>query len=258
MEALLLRLEAPLVSFGATQVDRHGPSDRFPSTSLLTGLLGNALGWDHADTDRLQGLQERLRFAARLDRAGEGLLDYQSVDLGQPQFAGPGRTTWRGPGRALEPRPGWTTRAQPEGRSGGDANVATHIRLRDYRADVSCLVALTLAPAEADPTLAQLAAALAQPERPLFIGRKPCLPAAPILVGPRPGPSLLAVLAAEPCDTRLVEVQWPADEAVPDNVLGIVYESVSDTRDWANQVHTGTRRVGRGRMRILARPDDPT
>ena len=63
---------------------------------MLTGLLANALGWDHRDADSLERLQDRLRFASRLDRAGHPLVDYQTVDLGQD---------WMRPENA-----GWTTR----------------------------------------------------------------------------------------------------------------------------------------------------
>ena len=41
---LLLRLEAPLMSFGSVLVDKRGPTDRHPGTALITGLLANALG----------------------------------------------------------------------------------------------------------------------------------------------------------------------------------------------------------------------
>ena len=74
---------------------------------------------------------------------------------------------------------GWTTRGQPEGRAGG-ANTydAPHLRYRDYFADMRVAVALRLEPAGDEPTLGHLADALQEPKRPLFIGRKPCLPAA--------------------------------------------------------------------------------
>ncbi|EQD38829.1 CRISPR-associated protein, Cas5e-type, partial [mine drainage metagenome] len=39
---LLIRLEAPLMSFGATAVDARGVIQRWPAASLLTGLCANA------------------------------------------------------------------------------------------------------------------------------------------------------------------------------------------------------------------------
>ena len=43
MRALVLRFDAPLMSFGGVMVDQHGVIDRFPGTAMLTGLLANAL-----------------------------------------------------------------------------------------------------------------------------------------------------------------------------------------------------------------------
>src|SRR5699024_8768305 len=77
---------------------------------------------------------------------------------------------------------GWTTQGWIDERKGGAASKGTHIRLRDYRADAIHTVALTLQPAEESPSLEDIVAALQQPERPLFIGRKTCLPSVPLLV----------------------------------------------------------------------------
>ncbi|WP_324669367.1 type I-E CRISPR-associated protein Cas5/CasD [Geochorda subterranea] len=44
MRALVMRFDAPLVSFGSVLVDQHGFIDLFPGTSMLTGLVANALG----------------------------------------------------------------------------------------------------------------------------------------------------------------------------------------------------------------------
>ena len=93
MKVLLLRFDAPLVSFGAPMVDHNGIVQSFPALSMLAGLLGNALGWDHRDAVKLAVLQERIRYAARIDRRGEPLVDYQTVDLGQ-QWMLPRRAGW--------------------------------------------------------------------------------------------------------------------------------------------------------------------
>ena len=92
-----------------------------PIASLVAGLLGNALGYDHHESARLQRLQDRLRFAVRLDRRGEGLVDFHTVDLGQDFM-----------------RQGWTTRHRPQERAGGSAKTGTHIRYRHYRVDSIC------------------------------------------------------------------------------------------------------------------------
>ena len=63
---LLLRLEAPLMSFGTTAVDHRRPVQAWPAVSMLTGLLANALGWERSDNVALDRLQARIRWAALL------------------------------------------------------------------------------------------------------------------------------------------------------------------------------------------------
>jgi len=75
MDVLLLRLEAPLMSFGAVMIDKRGVIQRYPALSAVCGLLANALGFHHRDTDALERLQQRLRYACREDRRGERLRD---------------------------------------------------------------------------------------------------------------------------------------------------------------------------------------
>jgi CRISPR system Cascade subunit CasD len=236
MDLLLLRLDAPLMSFGGPVVDNHGVIQDLPCLSTLVGLLANALGWEHGDAERLQRLQARLRFGVRRDRQGSRLADFQTVDLGQPFLAA-----------------GWTTRGAPEGRDGGDAKVGTHIRYRDYLADAVYTVALALEPADETPSLTDLEAALAEPERPLFIGRKCCLPAAPLLLGRIEAESVRAALGrAEPLakarrDEGPVAAWWPEEEAggAASRVV-----AVTDERDWRNQIHVGRRLVRHGLVEI--------
>ena len=167
MKHLALRLEAPLMAFGGETIDNYGVIRRFPSASMLTGLLANALGWRRIEAGRHQRLQDRLVFAARIDRepaGGTRLTDFQTAQLGASDR-------------------GWTTRGQPEGRAGGaNTYAAPHLRYRDYFADMRVTMALRLEPAEESPKLEELASALEEPSRPLFIGRKPCLPSSPLFV----------------------------------------------------------------------------
>ena len=234
MNILLLRFDAPLMSFGAPIVDNRGVTQDHPTLSMITGLLGNALGYDHRDSEALQSLQQRLRIAARCDRAGEHLSDFQTVDLGQPFLVGTG----------------WTTRGSIEHRAGGSAREATHIRRRDYLADAVFTVAITLDPPDADPTLERLAAVLDTPERPLFIGRKPCVPATRLLLAKTNASTLGDALrqrrpAVDPArdgDPEQAPGWWPAEEGAE---AGVVI-AVTDERDWANQIHGGQRLVRHG------------
>lgn len=245
MKILILRLDAPLVSFGGPMVDQNGVVQLFPGLSMLTGLVANALGLDHRDADRLQALQERLRYAVRTDRRGEPLRDYQTVDLGQESM--------------LPAKSGWTTRGRIAER-GGASSEETHIRFRDYRADSVHTVALTLD--GEDPSLDWVATALREPVRPIFLGRKCCLPAEQILLEVIEAPSLPAALARFPRiprgdDGDLPAWWWDGDDASdalgPSTVL-----PVSDERDWTNQVHVGRRLMREGRVNPPPPPLSPS
>lgn len=237
MDCLLLRLDAPLMSFGAVVVDQLNPVWRFPARSMLVGLLGNALGWDHRDTDQLQGLQARLRFAARWDAEPELLTDYQTVDLGQASMVDTG----------------WTTRGQREDRKGGSAATGTHQRWRDHWANGVATLAIAL-DGEGTPTLDALASALLTPARPLFIGRKPCLPAAPLLIGRREASGVKAALEAEPLADvgprrrpERIWALWPEDEgAAPGQ------EERYDLRDWKQNVHRGSQHYAVGCLEVAS------
>lgn len=242
LDVLLLRLEAPLMSFGGVQVDQRGDTREHPAQSMLTGLLANALGWYHRDAERLQRLQDRLRWATRRDREGRSIPDFQTVDLGQDFL-----------------RSGWTTRGRPESRSGGSARTATHIRYREYLADAAYTVALTLEPASESPDLDALEGALREPARPLFLGRKPCIPARPVLYQqPRvSAPSLHAALEDAAREVRDDSAQqltawWPDSPGEPE---GEERFPLTDERDWRNQVHVGRRFLWRGFVRPPAPPD---
>ncbi|MDZ7717622.1 MAG: type I-E CRISPR-associated protein Cas5/CasD [Balneolaceae bacterium] len=193
MDILILRLDAPLMSFGAPIIDRHGKVQPYPALSMLAGMLGNAFGYDHSDFGKLEALQKRLRYASRQDRAGQQIQDYQTVDLSQ-EF--------------MLDHNAWTTEGWLDKRKGGSSSKGTHIRLRDYRADSIHTVAVTLQPADEKPTIEDLQQALQYPERPLFIGRKTCLPATLGFVNKMECESLTEALQKAPLSKR-------ADQRVP-------------------------------------------
>lgn len=242
-EYLLLRFEAPLMSFGAPTVDQQGVIQPFPALSMIAGLFANALGFDHADHDATQHLQRRIRYAVRADRPGEALRDYQTVDLGQDFMVDTG----------------WTTRGVLEERGSGEATSGTHIRYRDYWADALFLVAVELA--DGTPTLENISHALDWPARPLFLGRKTCLPSVPVRWKQVEATGLLAALTREPLLTTQgwpglngsrdgstkLRAWWPDGEAgAPDSVVF----PVTDERDWRNQIHGGRRLVRHGLINL--------
>jgi CRISPR system Cascade subunit CasD len=226
---LILRLDAPLMAFGDVMIDRLGPVRDTPASSTISGLLANALGYVRWDTERLGRLQERLVFGCRVDRRGQRLTDFQTAQLAKDDT-------------------GWTTRGRVEGRAGGDSTYESpHIRERDYRADACVTVALRLLDSKEAPTLDDVARALEEPARPLFLGRKPCLPARPLLAGEIDAPTVYDALlsipfACEPTVQRrfdaddLLRIVLPADEPRPPGFRDV---SASERRDWPAGVHAG-------------------
>lgn len=233
------------MAFGDEIVDNRGRVREMPGASGLTGLLANALGWTRAMAPAHQRLQDRLVFAVRLDRPGQGLGDFQTAQLGAGDR-------------------GWTTRGAPEGRAGGAGTYASpHIRYRDLVADAALTVALALEPAEEAPTLEDLEAALEAPARPLFLGRKPCLPSRPFLSG-EPGRrhvaaanafEALALAPADGIEDGDGHAQGPVVVGpVPSGLPG-AFETrfVADLRNWRAGLHGGGRSFARGRAGRLGR-----
>jgi CRISPR system Cascade subunit CasD len=225
MRVLVLHIEAPLVAFGDVMVDNLGRISEVPSTSAITGLIGNALGLDRTERVALARLQERLRFACRIDARGPRVTDMQTAQLAQ-------RDAW------------WTTHGVAR-RDGGAATYnSPHIRFRDFDSDVRLAVVCALSPADEPPTVAEIAKAFERPARPLFIGRKPCLPSRPMLGGVVEAETLLGALRHVPWSCGEVDrqpperllVRLPADD-IPTVPLQRVQHA--DRRDWLAGPHMG-------------------
>ena len=229
MRWMHLRFRAPLAAFGGEMIDAHGVIRNVPAQSMLTGLLANALGWTRAMRAEHQALQERIVFGVvgERDAAHNRTTDYQTARLGKNDRA-------------------WTTRGVPAGRAGGAATYAgAHQRWRDYHADLRLAVVLRLDPADAAPTLDTLAAALDRPARPLFIGRKSCLPSARIFGGwvTDAADARAALQAVAPTSGRRLLAFWPEGEGTAGAVR---ITTVTDERNWVSGLHGGGRRICEG------------
>ena len=107
-------------------------------------------------------------------------------------------------------------------------------------------VVLRLTPDDELPTLDDLETALVRPARPLFIGRKPCLPAARIFEGWIDAADVRSALSAVVrSGEQTVRALWPASDGEADADL---VTDVTDERNWLTGLHGGARRV-------LRRPD---
>ncbi len=246
---LILRLEAPLLAFGGVAIDQVGVTRDFPAASMLTGLIANALGWERTDWEAHQGLQDRLVFAVRLDRENQQgpLIDTQNARLYANEEV-------------------WTSLGSPEGRnkqspsfSSIDENVKklgkylTHRRQRYYHADACVTVALRFLSTEAQPDLDAVAQALQSPARPLFLGRKPCLPSAPLYFGEVTAATAYQALQLVPLvdDARQpMRALWPPSEGpqIGAEVHRIV--ALPDLRNWKTGLHGGSRSVVEGQVSV--------
>lgn len=221
---LLMRLESPLIAFGGEAIDNYGVIRDFPALSMITGILANALGYRREESELHDRLQTRLVMGARIDSNAHRLQDFQTAQLNKADK-------------------GWTTWGVPEGRDGGDGTYdSPHLRYRDYHANLNMLVAIRLEPTEESPTLDDLAQALDRPARPLFIGRKGCLPSIRIFAGWHVADNVLTVLqeALLPSGAKRLRMQWPYGEGElgGDRVLDLC-----DERNWRSGVHGGWRPV---------------
>ncbi|WP_295543170.1 type I-E CRISPR-associated protein Cas5/CasD [uncultured Pseudacidovorax sp.] len=241
---LVLRLASPLIAFGGETIDNQGVIRDFPALSMVTGLIANALGWDRSQDVLHNRLQQRIRMGTVLEpmarRDGEAqtqrLVDFQTAELGAGDKA-------------------WTTWGRPEERRGGAGSYAgPHLRYRHYHVELTAWVALYLEPQDEAPTLEQVAAALDRPARPLFIGRKPCLPTARLVAGWQESEHVLGALqdwaqrlSASGAGWR---AQWPDGQGTlkADRCIDLC-----DERNWTSGLHGGWRPVHEGRL--LARAE---
>lgn len=151
---VFLRLEGPLQAWGDTSKFVIRRSMDAPTKSGVLGLVCCAMGLSRqAARERLPELN-RLAMGVRIDRPGARWWDYHTVG------AKTGMTTAGG---------GVKTGAQ-----------GTLITRREYLADASFLVALHGEPA----LIKTVAEALASPAWPVYLGRRSCPPAVPVLARP--------------------------------------------------------------------------
>jgi CRISPR system Cascade subunit CasD len=191
---LLLRLYGPLASWGEIAVGESRHSAVHPSRSALLGLLGAALGIERADESGQRALTKGYRFGVKLECVGSPLRDYHTIQVGTL----PRKFQFRSRRQEL-----------------AADKVDTILSEREYRCDSLALVVVEAMP-DAPVDLDGLAQALRQPPFPLYLGRKSCPLALPLLpkrvtaatlkeaLDDTPMPSLLALL-----DDREPQQDWP-------------------------------------------------
>lgn len=166
---LILHLSAPLMSFGTVRVDRFSPTSRAPHISMLTGLLANALGWNIPDdAQRLDRLQQRISATSIISAESFHVPPIQDIE------------TVLFPKSAVR----WTTRrAETVRTTRRGPDQPPYMRTKEYLENQSVVVAVSLTPERESPCPDELGRALITPARPLYIGRRCCIPQAPLLAG---------------------------------------------------------------------------
>ena len=234
-EFLILNLAGPLMSYGGVALDQTRPCNDFPTKSMITGLLSNALGWDDRHLDRSQRLQNRISMASRNEAIVPGgnqpLWELHTASLRADDLM-------------------WSPSGVPVGRRGSPKTYNSPVmRHTEYRTDLRTVVAIGLEPEDESPTASELAQALMYPKKVLFIGRKTCLPSEMIYLNIALADNHTEALhtvksrSADPQDP----VQWDGDEN-HHSVAKTGEQWMSDLRDWPNRVHTGRRMVNVGLM----------
>lgn len=156
MATLLLRLAAPMQSWGMDSKFETRLTMREPTKSGVIGMLAAALG---CRRDQLPGQLKQLRMAVRVDQEGQPLEDFHAVHGIEAD----------GAGRIGRNADGTLKRAKNR----------DFITYRHYLCDAVFLVALEC---EDGGYLNELADALRHPAFPLFLGRRSCPPTLPLVL----------------------------------------------------------------------------
>lgn len=160
-EFLVFRLYGPLAAWGDIAVGEQRPTTPHPSKSAILGLVAAALGIRRHEDARHQALADGYGYAVRVDAAGVLLRDYHTTQI-------PESTS-----RLKHLR---TRRDETRDRQ----NLYTILSTRDYRCEGLYTVCLWPR-GEAAHAPETLAEALRCPRLPLYLGRKSCPLALPLL-----------------------------------------------------------------------------
>lgn len=145
MATLMLRIAAPLQSWGSESKFNIRGTEREPTKSGIIGMIAAAMGIQREDiSNRIEQLS-KLRFGVRVEREGKLIKDFHMVH---------------------------------EYKKGKEGN--SYITERYYLSDAVFLVALE---SDDKELLEWIDEALKNPVFPLFLGRRSCPPTLPIVMG---------------------------------------------------------------------------
>lgn len=170
MRFVLMRLRAPMQSWGTQSVHRDRGTERFPTKSGVIGLVANALGRSRDDSI--------IDLASLVMAAGEVVPGRVAYDF---QTVGGGYDWWK---HMITDKD--VAAAQK------DIQTATIMRRKAYLEEADFVVALS----GNDVLIDQIAEALDNPARPIFLGRKAFLPTTPVFDGVANGDDILDIMRA--------------------------------------------------------------
>jgi CRISPR system Cascade subunit CasD len=215
-----MRLAAPIASLAGPRIDTVGDSIPIPTRSMITGIIGAALGVSYDQPNLLQELQDTMRLAVVVHRAGTVIRDYHTVRMALPHMTGP---MWWNDGHRL----GVMERA------GGDQD-RTITGERPLTCDYDATVVVELL-GGAPFSVEQILKALRNPIFPLSVGQRSCIPSMPIAGAPLKVTTLVEGVSTVGTGT----VYLPA-ECVPSARLDDLYVTIPAGREWISRQHGGS------------------
>ena len=162
MKHLALFLRAPLQGWGVSGKFGERPTMSFPSKSGVLGLLAAATGIDRSDDDWLERAA-KMRFSVKAYRTGPRLSDYHTVGGGYRTDKDHPRERRCVPATAENGKPGNTA-----------------LTRREYLQDTVFGVVFSC---DDDLLLEQIANGVQDPVWGIWLGRKSCIPTAPVFTG---------------------------------------------------------------------------
>lgn len=161
MDYLLFRLYGPMASWGEIAIGESRHTAGYPSKSAIVGLMAAALGIKRDETEKQRQMPGGYVVAVEVYSQGTLLLDYHTVQV--PDSSGSFRY-----------------RTRREQMVFGKSRLGTILSSREYRADALALVAVKALPG-APFDLQTIKDHLEKPKFHLYLGRKSCPLAAPML-----------------------------------------------------------------------------
>jgi CRISPR system Cascade subunit CasD len=159
---LLFSLFGPMASWGDIAVGETRPSYSYPTKSAILGLCAAALGIKREEADRLSHLSASVHFAVCVERDGQFMIDYHTTQV--PSEA------------SLKKRPHHTRRQELS-----VDKLETILSTRDYYCDALYTIVLWQDEASTSITLVEIKDALKKPNFVLYLGRKSCPLAIPMM-----------------------------------------------------------------------------